>query len=304
MKIIKYFFTLIFALTLLPVFTNALDKDYCDNVVYKSYYDRFGGKKNLTDDVKFVMGERNNRGKYIQETLDYCADPKLEDKCDWAKFGHDRHGYDRALVNMPTFALLLNNKPLYEALINEGGYAYLIDNGVYMVQEEQFNEEFLTEAFQAVKEGQVGVLEYLIENYKPNLLKLSGYVYRSPYLPHEPVNVRELAKNSLEKYKERDDYARVECMLAIQKVIEDWYKKHEYEKEYVEDAKRYNEIVLKWAPIYRVENDMPFEFTPSLDIFKLQGIEENFAQSIEKQIGILIENIMRDFDISAFGNPA
>ena len=109
MKIIKYFFTLIFALTLLPVFTNALDKDYCDNVVYKSYYDRFGGKKNLTDDVKFVMGERNNRGKYIQETLDYCADPKLEDKCDWAKFGHDRHGYDRALVNMPTFALLLNN---------------------------------------------------------------------------------------------------------------------------------------------------------------------------------------------------
>ena len=173
-----------------------------------------------------------------------------------------------------------------------------------MVQEEQFNEEFLTEAFQAVKEGQVGVLEYLIENYKPNLLKLSGYVYRSPYLPHEPVNVRELAKNSLEKYKERDDYARVECMLAIQKVIEDWYKKHEYEKEYVEDAKRYNEIVLKWAPIYRVENDMPFEFTPSLDIFKLQGIEENFAQSIEKQIGILIENIMRDFDISAFGNPA
>ena len=300
---IKYFFALIFALALLPIYANALDKNYCDNAVYKTYYDRFEGK-NVTDDVKYVMGKRDNRGKYINETLAYCADPNLEDKCDWAMYGGDRHGYDKALVNMPTFALLLNNIPLFEALINRGGYGYLLDNGVYKVAEDKFNDEFLTQALQAVKEGQVGVLEYLIANYHPNLLKLSGYIYRSPRLPHAPVDAKTLAQNSLDKYQNRGEYARVECMREVKRIIDNWYQENASKREYIEDAESYNKIVLEWAPRYVVENDLPGEFNPSLNIFQLQGIEENFAQNIDKQIEILIENIMRDFDLSAFGNQA
>ena len=33
-----------FVLVLLPAFVNALDKNYCDNVVYREFYDRFGDK--------------------------------------------------------------------------------------------------------------------------------------------------------------------------------------------------------------------------------------------------------------------
>ena len=61
---IKCFFALIFAMALLPIFANALDKNYCDNNVYQSYYDRYNGK-NVTDDVRFVMGNKYNRGVYI-----------------------------------------------------------------------------------------------------------------------------------------------------------------------------------------------------------------------------------------------
>ncbi len=300
---IKYFFSLISVLVLLPVLANAIDKTYCDNIIYQEYYSRFNGK-NITKDLKYVMGEKNNRGEYIKETLSYCADPNLERKCEWAFYGEDRQGVEKAIVNLPTFALLLNNVPLYEALITQGGYSYLIDNGVYKVEEDRFNGEFLTEALQAVKEGQVGILEYLLRKYDPNLLKLSGYIYRSPRLPHAPVDVKTLAQNSLDRYKKRGDNAKVACIEAVQTIIEDWYKENAHKSKYVKEAEKYNKVVLEWAPRYVVENEIPFEFTPSLDIFKLKTVEDNFTQSIDNQINIIIEKIMRDFDFSAFGNQA
>lgn len=311
---IKYFFAVIFALALFPMFANALDKNYCDNNVYEDYYRRFAGK-NLSPNLKWAMGERHDRGKYIKEMLAYCADPNRIWKCDHPRYGTDRDpkieqgfGYefrDMAAVNMPTFALLLNNKPLFEALITEGGYGYLLDNGIYKIAEDLFNDEFLTQAFQAVKEGQVGVLEYLIENYDANLLKLVGSIYRYHLAPQTPVDVKAYAKRWLEEYQRRGNYEKVECMVAVQKVIEDWYQKNAHKKKYIEEAERYNKILLEWAPKYKVKNEVPLEFVPMHlpDVFRL-NIEQNYAQNIENQIDVLMEKIMQGFDLSNFGNKA
>lgn len=288
-------------LGLFPVYTNALDKNFCDNAVYEEYYEKFNGRS-ITDDLVYAMGERNNRGKYINQMLAYCADPNLQRKCEYSKFGGERNR-DRAMVNLPTFALLINNVPLFEALIHRGGYGYLIDNGVYKVEDDEFNEEFLTPALQAVREGQVGILEYLIRNYDPNLLKLSGYIHRDPKKAQRPVDAKTLAADSRKKFEKRGNYARVECMLAVERIVDNWYKENAYKEKYKNDAEIYNKIVLEWAPKYVADNDIPFEFAPSLDLFKLQNIEQNFTQNIDKKIDNLIEKIMRDFDLSTIGNP-
>ena len=306
---IKYFFALIFAIILLPVFVYALDENYCDNAVYEEYYQKYNGKP-ISYNLKYALGIKGNRGIYKHELLDYCAKTTKGGACNTPFYGQGRAVGDRVVVNMPTFLILINNRVLFDALVTEGGYGYLIDNGIYEIEKDRGNDEYLTPALLAVREGQVGTLKYLIDKYQVNLFKLSGNLYRSPRKPKDaPRDVKRLMEISMERYKEQGNYAKIECMLAVQKVVDQWLKKNANNKKYLDDAERYNKIVKEWVPKNIVADVAPFEFvpgySPSLELFKLQSIvEESFAQNIEKQIDALMEKIMRDFDISALGNPA
>lgn len=301
---IKYLFALILSLALLPAGVYALDENYCDNAVYNDYYARFNGKS-ITNDLQYAMGTRQNRAIYKNEMLRFCAETTGARACNKAFFGSDREFGDRVMVNMPAFLILINNRVLFEALVTEGGYGYLIDNGIYDIEHDHGNGDYLTPALLAVREGQIGTLRYLVNKYHVNLFKLSGYVYRSPRKPKDtPRNAKRLVEVSLQRFQEKGDYAKVECMLAVQRFVDRWFEENANNQEYLQDAERYNAIINEWAPRNMIQNDIPFEFIPSLDLFRLQGVEENVAQTIEKQIDTLIEKIMRDFDLSAFGNQA
>ena len=294
-----------FAIVLLPISASALDENYCDNAVYYEYYNKFNGQT-ISPDLIYAMGTREKRGIYKKEMLNYCATTTGYKACDRRFYGRDRDGSDRLDMNMPSFLILINNRALFDALVKEGGYGYLIDNGIYDIENKGGNDEYLTPALLAVREGQVGTLKYLINKYNVNLLKLSGYLYKNPRKPKDaPRNAKKLAEMSLERFRKEGNYAKVECMLAVQRVVDQWFRDNANNKEYLDDAERYNKIIKEWAPKNMIsDNDIPFEFTPSLDIFKLQNIQENYTQNIDAKIDALIEKIMRDFDLSAFGNQA
>lgn len=308
---IKYIFPLLIFM-LAPVAGMATDeKDlemFCDNIFYDKAYDAYHDLTDNIDYFDYVLGDKNNKGKYKYKMVDYCG----RTDCEKARFGEVRmdDGKRTNRLNMVAFALEFNNIEVFETLVlNMPKLRYLIDSGLYEGEDKIFsNNEFLTPALNAIKNGQVGVLRYLIREHNVNLFKWGGYMYRRvpDYLPLEGKTIAEKAVNKWTN--KTPDANRLKCAEAVLKVVEDWYDKNKNNRQLKAEAEEYNRELYKVASqkIYMIENITPLQFTPAtpLDLFKLQGIEEGFAINIDKKIDAIIEKIMRDFDLSAFGNQA
>lgn len=309
---IKYILPVLLIL-LLPVGLIARDsrdlEKFCDDVVFNETYKSYHGKDGVVYSVKYTMGEIDNRGEYIDDVLGwYCA----SHDCSEGLFGGMTIFGDMTYYyNMPTFALYLNNKELFEALLNKFPEMMdLVDNGFNASKPNLSNGEFATPALLAVKEGQIGVLKYLVTNYNVNLFKAFGYIYIHPQGAKRLYNAQETAEKAVRRWTRRNNEDRLECAKAVLEYVNAWYEKNKDNTALQEEARKYNEEVYASAskPEYMMDNMVPldlrpFEFTPNLNLLQL-NIEEKYAKNIEKQIDAIIEKIMRDFDLSALGNPA
>lgn len=301
---IKHLIILALTGVILPIWVNAeVTKEYCDNAIYEEYYEEVQNSPAHDYYYDLILGERYNRGKYKDKMIEFC-DKHAE--CRIPAFGDSR--YSRT-SNMVAFALIVNNKPIFEALIHEGGLGFLADDGIYGIEESGrkfLSYEFETPAIKLALNGQMGVLEYLINNkdVKPNLLKLSGYIHYSKKRPQEPMGIIERMDYQIETLKTKSGYEkRIECIQKTKPIVEKWLRENGNKEEYVKEAKEYNEKLLKWAPKYKGQNDTPKQFIPVFDLFRLE-VEENFAQNIDSQIDVIINNIMRGFNVSTLGNKA
>ena len=303
---IKHLIILALTGVILPIWANAeVTKEYCDNAIYEEYYEAVQDTPAHDDYYDYILGERYNRGKYKKEIIRFCTEISST-RCSSSIYGDSR--YSRK-SNMVAFALILNNKPIFEALIHEGGLSALADDGIYEIEESGskfLSYEFETPAIKLALHGQMGILEYLINNkdVKPNLLKLSGVIHYSKNKPQEPMGIIERIDNQIEILKAKGGYEkRIECIQKTKPIVEKWLRENGNKEEYVKEAKEYNEKLLKWAPKYKGQNDTPKQFIPVFDLFRLE-VEENFAQNIDSQIDVIINNIMRGFNISTLGNKA
>ncbi len=299
-----------FLIMLLPVGIMATDnKDlemFCDNIIFNEMYNLYYGLDTNSYAFEYALGEKNNRGKYKYDVLEICDE---KNACERALFGGKKVFGERSLLlNMPSYLLYFNNIEVFELLLkNHPEYKDFIDDGTYP-DITYCNEEFTTPALNAVKEGQLGIVKYLVENYDVNLFKTAGYVYYNKNKPQRPLTVEEIADNAVTKWRDETPNAdRLKCAVAMQKYVKQWQESH---KDMKAKAKAYNEKAYKFAsdPEYIMENITPFEFTPpqftpSLNLFKLD-LKEEYAQTIEKRIDTMIKKLMRDFDFSAFGNQA
>ena len=297
----------LFLVTLLSVGLKAddeIDDFTCDNAPYVYLI----AKKNYNAEREYLFGLPDNRGIYKEEAVDYCR--KDIRPCDrgtgeFRDVFFEDNWWETVAINYPTFALLLNNKEVFEYLTTVGGYGELIDNGLYKVEKEWNNSEFMTQAHLAIRFGQVGILKYLIKKYDVNLLKKWGYIYiLGKDTPKENKDSLDMANMYIEHWKKINNYQLVQCTKQAKKVVEKWYAENANKPKYKDAAEKYNKILDYWAHKYKAANDTPI-FTPvnSFDMLRLK-IEDNYAQNIEKQIDNLIEKIMRGFDLSGFGNKA
>lgn len=308
MKIGNIFSALL--IMLLPFFVFAgeskdLEK-FCDNIIFNEAYKLYHGSEYNSRAFTYALGDQDKRGKYKYDLLELCENAD----CGKAQFGKIRIFDRRSLeLNMPSFLLYFNNIEIFELLLlNRPEMKNLMDDGMYP-DITWCNGEFITPALNAVKEGQLGILKYLVNNYNANLFKKAGYIYHNKSKPQEPLDAKTIAANAVEKWANNPD--RLKCAIAVQDYVNQWYTENENNQVLNSEAAEYNNRVFQFAsdPIYIMENITPIEFqmlefTPSLDIFKPQKIEDNLTQNIEKQIDALIERIMHDFDLSAFGNQA
>ena len=169
------------------------------------------------------------------------------------------------------------------------------------------NSEFFTQALLAVRYSQVGILEYLIENYDVNLLKLSGYLYDKEYtnVPTENADVKEQLRLAKEYWAKKNDERGLKCAEMTEQVVNKWLEEHGNEERYVKEAQQYNERLKYWSDKHRlIENlDNDDEDRP-VNLFETK---ENYTLQIDNkidnlQIDILIQKIMRGLDLSIFGN--
>ncbi|MBO7605793.1 MAG: hypothetical protein J6S61_04960, partial [Elusimicrobiaceae bacterium] len=132
---IKYLLLLSLVL-LLPVASNATDsvEEFCDNIIYNEAYDAHHYKPDNASHLRYVLGDRGNKGKYKYEVLKFCD---RKDFCAQAQFGEVLLGDHRSLrLNMVAYALEFNNIEVFETLIlNRPEFSYLIDSGLYAGEE-------------------------------------------------------------------------------------------------------------------------------------------------------------------------
>lgn len=303
----------ILLIMLLPIGIMARDsKDFeraCDAIVFNEAYEKFHDvvkPKSFT----YVLGEKDNRLKYKDELLKFCN----ENKCDRAKFAGMTIFEKRALdLNMPSFLLYLNNIKLLEILLSEHPeMKVLMDDGTYP-DITWCNGEFITPALNAVKEGQIGILKYLVDKYNVNLFKIAGYKYYNKNKPQHPLTVVEIADEAIARWRyETPNSARLECAVKMKEYVEEWKNSHKYMEA---QAKDYNNKVENFAstPKYIMSDIIQFEFIPvnTLDLFRLQNMEGNYSQSfkqqyVEKRVSALIEKVMHnlelEFNSADFGN--
>ena len=307
----KYILPLLMVV-LMPIMGMATDEKslerFCDNIIYNEAYEAHHYKPDNAYHLRYILGDRDNKGKYKYKVLDFCG----ERDCARAEFGEVLLGNERTLrLNMVAYALEFNNIEVFETLIlNKPELKYLIDSAIYAGTDKIWcNAEFLTPALNAIKNGQLGVLRYLIKNYDVNLFKRGGYMYRR--VPDYPLQEgKVIAEKAVNRWTNKTPHAdRLKCAEAVQKVVEEWYRKNENNQTLHREADEYSKELYKIASQkeYMIENISPFQFTPAtapLDLFKLQGIEEGFTLNINQKIDAIIEKIMRDFDLSTFGNQA
>ena len=282
-----------------------LDK-FCDNIIFNEMYNQYYGLDDNSYAFDYVLGEKNDRAKYKYEVLKICDE---KNACEWALFGGKKvFGKRSILLNMPSYLLYFNNIEVFELLLkNHPEYETFVDDGTYP-DITYCNEEFTTPALNAIKEGQLGVLKYLVKNYNANLFKTAGYVYTRKNMPKEPLKGNIIAENAVKKWANNPD--RLKCAKAVKEYVDQWYEDNKNNQKLNKEADEYNAKLYEFAsnPKYIMENITPFELTPlkltpSLDLFKLD-LKEGYAQTIEKRIDAMIEKLMRDFDFSVFGNPA
>ena len=308
----RYKIIVVFLLMALPLFVQAedIDKFVCDNAPYEYFvehlsdWDKGEGKRK---ENLYLLGTKDNRAIYKQEAFKFCEEFKY---CTYRLKGHYYFGYeleDYVALNYPTFALFLNNKELFEAFINRDEFRFLLDNGLAQAETHYENSHFYTQALLAVRYSQVGILEYLIENYDVNLLKLSGYLYDKEYtnVPTENADVKEQLRRAKEYWAGKKDERGLKCAEMTEKVVNKWLKEHANEERYIKEAQQYNERLKYWSDKHRlIENlDNDDEDRP-VNLFETK---ENYTLQIDNkidnlQIDILIQKIMRGLDLSIFGN--
>ena len=320
----KYLAIILLSVMTLPVLSlkaYSISDTECDNMPYE-YFIAHSTKIDNTEDrhLKYLVGEKNHRGKYKQEALDYCATTK---RCAYVYDEENFFGNipleDSVEVNYPTFALFLNNIEVFEALIKDGGLSFLIDDGIYGAKYNRMNSYFETPALLAVRYSQVGILKYLLENYDINLYRLSGYVYKSDDKPQELVDaygVNEVASNYWSK---KGNEKGKQCALKTKAVLDKYFREHRRNADsYRKAVEEYNNKVRAWAEIYRVNAFNNFPMRRGVDVLDiLQPEEENYTSNdtdlnerlykVEKEIDeikidILMHKIMNGFDLSVFGN--
>ena len=302
------------ALPMFSITAYGISDEECDNIPYE-YFITHSTKIEKNPQLKYLVGERNNRGKYKQEAIAYCRERYCEYSLDWENFFGNIPLEDAVAVNYPTFALFLNNKEIFEALVKYGDFGFLLDDGIYGAELNYMNSYFETPALLAVRYSQVGILKYLLENYDINLYRLSGYVYKSPSKPQEVFDAYGVNDFAMEYWKKRNIPEGVECAKKTKKVLDKYFKEHKKDAETYKEAVRiYNAQVKYWAEFYRVNalNNSPLR--PEILNF-MQPEEENYAQDNTEdvidtkaindlKINLLMQKIMRGFDLSVFGNKA
>ena len=328
----KYLTIIILILSLLPIGLKAQItdeqelQDNCDNEIWREETQVYNGllayerselswleQEFIEDYMKFLIGEPDNRTKYNARAVQYCVNREYR-FCEWGVFPL-YYFNERMVMNYPSAALAVNNKELFEALIEH--YPFLLDNGVVDYENYHSNGFFYTPALWMIRNSQYGVLKYLIEKYKVNLLRNSGYIYRDPAKPQEQINALTLAAQTLDKWIDNGHPVGIQCAERTLNVVKDWYRQHENDRQYNNKALRdYNTELNRIAHIedQKAENQMPEQYDGMpLNLF---APEENYAQKIERdriereitdiRIDILMKKIMRgiinDFDFSAFGN--
>lgn len=323
----KYLAVILLSVISLPMFAlkaYSISDTECDNIPYE-YFIVHSTKTAEPEhrQLKYLVGERNNRGKYKQEALDYCKETQYcPYSVDWENFFGNKPLEDAVEVNYPTFALFLNNKIIFEALIKEGGLDYLIDDGLYAAQYNYMNSYFETPALLAVRYSQVGILKYLLKNYDINLYRLSGYIYRSPNKPQEVMDAYGVHEFAKQYWKKKGITKGLQCAEMTKAVLDQYFKDHKKDADTYKEAVRiYNAQVKYWAEYYRVQalNNSPMR--RGIDILDfMQPEPENYAENKEQEleeqidsvkeqitemnINILMQEIMNGFDLSVLGNKA
>lgn len=294
-------------IVLLPVAgmaTNEKDLEtLCDNYVFNDIYTTYHNDSNLSLVFKYILGTKERRGMYKNDLIEIC---KNNVPCEESYYGGVKVFDEKSPeLNVLSFAIYLNNKEIFDAMIEAfPNMRYLIDNALYMEQIELSNQDFMTPAALLIENGMIGTLKYLTTKYKDevNLRKISGRIHYNPRKPKPMDNLRR-AEKMVEKWKAAGNEGRLSCANKVLEFVQKWYDEHA-DSRTIEEAKKYSDTLLKLAEENKIADITSFEFAPSLDIFKLQGIEQNFTQNIDRQIDVIIEKIMRDFDLSAFGNHA
>ncbi len=303
---IKYLLPILLV-ALLPIKSMATDEkslEYCDNRIYDTVFSRFGHRDDNATTLTYMLGTREDKSKFKFEVLEFCEqyDCAVARNSSRILVGDE---YSVSL-NMVALPFMFNNKEISETLIlNKPELTFLTDSGIYPEKPRFSNGEYMTPALNAIREGQPGILKYLISKYNVNLRKKAGYIYYGVSPDKSQLDGLRIAEKALEKWKnETPDRSRARCAEEVLSIVRDWYDRTEHNQEIINDAKAYNDKLYEIASNNIVENIIPFEFVPSLDLFKIQNIEENFAINIDKKIDALIEKIMRDFDFSSIGNQA
>ncbi len=292
---------------LLPIAGMATDeKDaekLCDNYIFNDIYATYYNSPHNARIFNYVLGTKEKRGIYKNEIVKMCKEEG--EPCDRSYYGGVQvFGEESPHLNILAFAIYLNNMEVFDTVVKENpNMRYLIDSAFYMKQIPLSNQEFMTPASILIENGMIGTLKDLTTKYKEvNLRKMSGRIHYNPRRP-KPMDNLLRAKTAVEKWKNEGNEERLSCSKKVLEFVQNWYDEHN-DKKTIEEATKYNVVLLDIAERNKIVDITPFEFTPSLDIFKIQKIEDNFAQNIDSKIDVIIEKIMRDFDLSAFGNQA
>ncbi len=301
----------IFLIVLLPVAGMATDeKDaerLCDNYVFNDVYSTYYNKSSSSEILKYVLGTKEKRDIYKDDLIKLCKiKSKSDGTCEQAYYGAvDVFGKKSLRLNILSFSLYLNNMEIFDAMVKANpNMRYLVDNALYMDKINLSNEDFMTNASILIENSMPGTLKDFVTKYKDevNLRKISGRIHKSPIRP-KPMDNLVRATKLVEKWEKEGNEERLFCAKKVLDFVQKWYDEHNDSKT-IKEAKEYSDTLLKLAEENKIADIEPFQFTPSLDIFKIQTIEDNFTLNIEKQIDVIIEKIMHDFDLSAFGNQA
>ena len=326
----KYLIIATLIISLLPLGLKAAPSDplteedlqnICDNEIWNEeheVYDILTGidinelsdmeKEFIEDYMKYLIGEKYDRTLYNSKAVNYCVNREYR-YCEWGVF--PLYYFDkRILVNYPSAALAVNNKPLFERLIDI--YPFLLDNAVVDYENWHSNGYFYTPALYMISTGQYGVLKYLIDKYEVNLLKNSGYIYRDKTKPQRQINALELAQRSLDEWTQKGNEYGIMCAQKTLKVVQDWFEANRNNPKYNNQGLRdYNRELSRIANLenQKAENNIPADYEGK-PLFFLD-MEEKYAElnNIERQVNnmeiqIMIDKLMRDIDFSFLGNQA